>query len=783
MTHSLRVSTLLSVFAILAIVATATIFLSTLRLGANLSDAWEESGWTYRKEITIDNANVDEDLTDFPLLVKITEDTDIGAHARSDGYDLRFTLPDGTSLPYERESWSGGGGSAATGIFWVKVPTITTAADTTIYAYYGKSDATDGQSATSVWDNNFKGVWHLKETGTSPTVNDSTSNANNSTTQTWTPTTSGQIDGAGSCVAPKYIDIADNAGLRITSQLTLEAWYNASGPGWSGLIGKGTESPYRGWTLGIDASTEPYFHAGKSDGTYTAVAGSTLSAGWHHLVAVLGDKQRLFVDGAKLITESDYSVGDTTGSDLVIGRFYSAVNNYYANGLIDEVRISSTARSAAWIKFEYQNQGSGTNEIAFGTEEDGTAPTVTGVSSPTADGTYGSGSTLSVAVTFSKAVTVTGTPQITLATGTSNAVLSYGSMSGTTTLLFPYTVAAGHTSSHLDYASDAIALYDGTIKSAMGIDAILTLAAPGAPGSLSANKDFVIDGIAPVVSAVGGSIGKTDATVTWTTEEAGSSIVEYGLTTAYGTTTTETDTSTRVTSHSVLLSSLTCATTYHRRVKSKDAAGNTGVSADGTFDTTSCATTGHAAERRKLLQELGLLETPSSSATDSPADAGAFPATSSGTAVSTGSSASSESACTATYPANCFTVTGSGKTVTDAVTGLTWRKCAVGRYGKSCEYGASTRAQQKDSQAFCKKLGTGWRLPTIAELLTIVNFSGANPSIDPAAFPNTPPMGFWSSSVFIGGPSTLWQVDFRDGSATAVLPSEDNAVRCVRSAS
>ncbi|MHA1290653.1 MAG: DUF2341 domain-containing protein, partial [Candidatus Thorarchaeota archaeon] len=100
------------------------------------------TGWSYRKKITIDNTNIDSDLSDFPLLVKISSDSDIGDEARSDGYDIRFTSDDGsTLLSYERESWSGGGGSPATAIFWVKVPTISSSSPTDIYIYYGKADA------------------------------------------------------------------------------------------------------------------------------------------------------------------------------------------------------------------------------------------------------------------------------------------------------------------------------------------------------------------------------------------------------------------------------------------------------------------------------------------------------------------------------------------------------------------------------------------------------------------------------------------------------------------
>src|SRR5690606_16064294 len=81
----------------------------------------------------------------------------------------------------------------------------------------------------------------------------------------------------------------------------------------------------------------------------------------------------------------------------------------------------------------------------------------------------------------------------------------------------------------------------------------------------------------------------TSTAVTWTTDEASSSQVEYGLTTSYGSTTTEADTSPRVTSHSVTVSSLLPCTVYHYRVISKDASANTATGSDGTFSTTGCS--------------------------------------------------------------------------------------------------------------------------------------------------------------------------------------------------
>jgi len=124
--------------------------------------------------------------------------------------------------------------------------------------------------------------------------------------------------------------------------------------------------------------------------------------------------------------------------------------------------------------------------------------TVTGVSSTLADGSYRAGQAIPITVTFSQPVTVTGTPRITLSTGSpATTAVTYTSGSGTNTLSFSYVVATGNQSSDLDYASSAaLQLNGGTIKNGPA-DAVLTLPAPAATGSLGANKSLVIDTTPP----------------------------------------------------------------------------------------------------------------------------------------------------------------------------------------------------------------------------------------------------------------------------------------------
>ena len=99
------------------------------------------------------------------------------------------------------------------------------------------------------------------------------------------------------------------------------------------------------------------------------------------------------------------------------------------------------------------------------------------------------------------------------------------------------------------------------------------------------------DTTAPVISSIAaGTLTPASGTVTWTTNEAATTQVEYGLTTAYGDTTTRD--ATLVTSHSAVIPRLAPATTYHYRVLSADAAGNLRISSDQTFAT--AATSGTA---------------------------------------------------------------------------------------------------------------------------------------------------------------------------------------------
>ena len=134
------------------------------------------TGWSYRRPITINNTGtaISEDfqvmIDDFDTATLVT-----ASKMRSDGYDIRFTRSNGsTVMPY----WIESGMNTSTTDIWVKVTADSGVripnGDSTIYMYYGKSDeiteASDGSTTFEFFDDDFLNIdspWTQKATMTS----------------------------------------------------------------------------------------------------------------------------------------------------------------------------------------------------------------------------------------------------------------------------------------------------------------------------------------------------------------------------------------------------------------------------------------------------------------------------------------------------------------------------------------------------------------------------------------------------------------------------------------
>ncbi len=106
----------------------------------------------------------------------------------------------------------------------------------------------------------------------------------------------------------------------------------------------------------------------------------------------------------------------------------------------------------------------------------------------------------------------------------------------------------------------------------------------------------------PDLSGISVTPSDNGVTIDWTSDEDASSIIDYGLTNSFGSSTDEANTDTRVTSHSESVASLIPCTTYHYQVRSNDGSSNEGTGTAGTFTTTGC--TGSASVLEKISSDL-----------------------------------------------------------------------------------------------------------------------------------------------------------------------------------
>jgi len=321
-------------------------------------------GWNYYKTITVADDRVDADLAQFPLLVAIDADADIGANARSDGHDIRFTLDDGqTELSFERESFAIAGG-LATGRFWVRVPSILASGGATIRCYYGKADASDASDPAAVWANNdFGCVFHFR--GGNPAAEYDAVNPARQLTPVGSPIW--HSDGPAGAACYEFGNTARrcfyaNGWLpALTGNMTLEMFARfapADIANWRYCHFLGTGVDYQCLATATEQRARAIVRTSATS-TLPAYATGLNPDTWYHLAETVEDAARhhIYLDGIWA-----NSNGSTRPSLPDADRYILAANNTTGNNAMDgslaEVRVSTVIRSDAWLKFTWANLAS-----------------------------------------------------------------------------------------------------------------------------------------------------------------------------------------------------------------------------------------------------------------------------------------------------------------------------------------------------------------------------------------------------------------------------------------
>lgn len=228
-----------------------------------------------------------------------------------------------------------------------------------------------------------------------------------------------------------------------------------------------------------------------ANGAYRAGQTLTFTVNFHEAVTVTGTPQLALTVGSTT-RQADY-VSGSGGSSLVFSYTIQG-GELDANG----VAVGTLALNGGALKDAAGNDADRTlNNVASTAAVlvDAVTPTVSSVAAPSS-GTYKTGDTLDFAVTFDETVTVTGAPRLTLTLDTGGMVdAAYVSGSGSSELVFRYTVQAGDADANGVALGAAIGLNGGTLKDGAGNDATLTL------NSVGSTAGVLVDAVAPTVTS------------------------------------------------------------------------------------------------------------------------------------------------------------------------------------------------------------------------------------------------------------------------------------------
>ena len=311
---------------------------------------WWDLAWANRRPIVASSDALGETLVDFPVNIPLDD-------LLLPGADLRFIGDDCTELAYDIEVTSDGEPLVA----WVRWPELGPRS-TTIHAYYGNPSAGPGQNGPEVWDDGYRAVWHLSTTA------DATG-AHGLTTGEVTPDV-GQLG-----MAQRFDGVDDSIQSAAAPSLAFDDVTAFSISGWVRVDGlpmplndrvidksESTSSQY-GFAVSTqvndDLLLEIDFNRGGEGGEYRAqTVGADLELGaWHHFGVSYDPPQDavIVVNGAVYPVDVLAAAGDPLSdadTPITLGAA-PYIDNRFLDGAIDELRLSTVARSTDWHVAEY----------------------------------------------------------------------------------------------------------------------------------------------------------------------------------------------------------------------------------------------------------------------------------------------------------------------------------------------------------------------------------------------------------------------------------------------
>ena len=306
--------------------------------------------WKYSGTVTIlttkDGANLPAEayVEGFPILVTLHKDFFKFEQARPGGEDLRVFSSKDEPLPFQIDEWLPAEGRAR---IWVRIPKIEGDSRQPITLKWGNPEAESLSNGKAVFNqtNGYLSVWHMSdpvqdEVGTLPSQD------------TGTSPVGGVVGSARHFPGKKGIfcgDAITTYPLGASSHST-EAWFRAQAPNTT-IIGWGNEGGGRGSKVRMQFRSPPHLHIDSDFADVDAERSLPLNE-WIHVVHTYDREDgKLYING-QLAGQARPLMDIKRPLRLWLGGWY---DNYDFAGDLDEVRISSVARSLEWVRLVYEN--------------------------------------------------------------------------------------------------------------------------------------------------------------------------------------------------------------------------------------------------------------------------------------------------------------------------------------------------------------------------------------------------------------------------------------------
>jgi trimeric autotransporter adhesin len=317
-----------------------------------------------QKTITITGA-VTGTLTDFPLWISLT-DSDLAARARVDGTDIYFVS--GTAkLDYQIQSWTKSTGRLDA---WVRVPSLAT--NTTLAIRYGDVTAAHAPNPPSTFAG-YAAVWHLDDPLTNATVSDTRNLTNGTASMLNTGDSTAARLGKGFNFGGGNDQVAFTNPITGGGAHTISMWISQRATANNDAIialGNGTANQARWFHSRYEAAT---LAVGFYGNDYPDPEEDIIGDGWTLLHWVYDGNRmtRIYRDGALVAGPFQHDNGiNTQGQSGLLGNAGAPFGtNMGLNATLDEVRIITVVRSAAWIAAEFANQMAGSTFYSLSPEQ------------------------------------------------------------------------------------------------------------------------------------------------------------------------------------------------------------------------------------------------------------------------------------------------------------------------------------------------------------------------------------------------------------------------------